>query len=90
MVVVDGLNYLKSTREGKKLMVKVNGKTIHFGDRNMQHYYDRTRLFSNLDHVDKVRRSNYLKRASKIRDGNNRLTVNNIDSANYHAIRILW
>jgi len=90
MVVVDGLNYLKSTRKGKKLMVNVNDKTIHFGDKNMEQYHDRTGLFSNLDHGDKVRRSNYLKRASKIKDGNNKLTMNDINSANYHAIRILW
>ena len=39
---VDGYEYKLSTATGKKLMVVVNGKTIHFGASGMEHFRDRT------------------------------------------------
>ncbi len=82
--------YRKSTRPGKKLMVTVDGKTIHFGDRNMQHYRDKTGIFRSLDHGDAQRRKNYLARSGGIRNGSGQLTKNDPRSPNYHAIRVLW
>ena len=83
--------YKKSTRKGKKLMTKVNGKIIHFGDISMEHYFDKTGLLDKkLNHGDKQRQKNYLARSSGIKDGKGRLTKNNPMSANYHSIRILW
>ena len=38
MVKVGKYDYEKSTRKGKKLMVKVNNKTIHFGNDKYEHY----------------------------------------------------
>ena len=89
-VNIDGYTYKRSTRKGKKLMVKVGDKIIHFGDRNMKHFRDKTRFFKSLDHNDLNRRKNYLARAKGIKNGDGKLTKNDPNSANYHAIRILW
>jgi hypothetical protein len=45
-------------------MVRVDGKTIHFGDKRYQHYKDSTPLkaYSHLDHNDTKRRALYYKR----------------------------
>lgn len=79
--------YCKSSRPGKKLMVQVNGKTIHFGDANMEHYKDRTGIWKSKDHGDKKRRDNYRSRASGIKGGK---SYNDPTSANYHAFHVLW
>jgi hypothetical protein len=42
-----------STRKDKRFMAEINGKTIHFGSKNGNTY---------LEHKDKVKRENYLKR----------------------------
>lgn len=79
------------TPAGKKYSVYTpRGKLIHFGDSSMQHYHDRIGEWSHLNHGDKKRRANYLKRAMGIRDGNGRLTWNNPESANYYSIKYLW
>jgi hypothetical protein len=85
MVFLNGYDYRLSNKKGKKLMVVVNGKTIHFGDKAFQHYYDKTGLLpKNLNHLDDKRRANYLKRSAK--QGN----TDNPNSANYHARTVLW
>jgi len=95
-VKVGKYDYEKSTRKGKKLMVKVkqsNGKikTIHFGNDKYQHYEDKTGLLpKSLNHGDKQRRNNYLKRSKAIKNKKGELTHLDPLSANYHAIRILW
>ncbi len=85
--------YSKSTRKGKKLMVVVNGKKIHFGNSIApanQHFKDKTGIWKQLDHGDPVRRKNYLTRTAGIKDKNGKLTKDNPESANYHARRVLW
>lgn len=88
------LIFKKSTHKNKKYMVYVNSikKWIHFGDLNYQHYEDKTplKLYSNLNHLDKKRRNNYLKRAKGILDKNGNLTYKNIESPNYYSIKYLW
>ena len=42
-----------STRKGKRFMAEINGKVIHFGAKNGSTY---------LEHKDKIKRENYLKR----------------------------
>jgi hypothetical protein len=87
---LDGYGYFKSDKPDKKLMVNVNGKWIHFGDTNYEHYFDRTGLLNkNYNHLDPKRRLAYLARSTKIKDSTG-LSVNNPESANYHAIRVLW
>ena len=82
--------YCKSTRPGKKLMVKVNGKIIHFGDANMEHYKDRTGFWKSKDHGDKARRVSYRKRAGGIKGKDGKPTFKNPNSANYHSYNVLW
>ena len=89
--VIDGYRYWLSDKAGKKLKVLVDGKWIYFGDSKYQHYYDRTGLLDpSQNHNDKVRRTQYRARASKIVNKDGLLTVNDVNSANYHAYRILW
>jgi len=72
----------KSKAKGKKysVYVKKKGKIkiLHFGDSNYKHNYS------------KKARASYLKRSAGIRDGNNRLTKDNKNTANYWARRVLW
>jgi hypothetical protein len=82
--------YEKSSRPDKKLMTTVNGKVIHFGASAMQHFKDRTGIWSSKDHMDKQRRSNYLRRTAGIKNKQGQLTKDIPTSANYHARRILW
>mgnify|MGYP006281228157 CR=1 FL=1 len=70
-----------STRFNKKLMVKVNGKWIHFGHPAYEDY---------TDHGDKDRRWNYLRRSAHIRNKQGTLTRNDPESPNYWARRVLW
>jgi hypothetical protein len=90
MVKVGKYNYKKSTRKGKKLMVEVQGKTIHFGSTEFSHYKDKTSIWESKDHLDKERKTNYLSRSSGIKNKKGELTKNDPSSANYHAIRVLW
>ena len=90
MVKIGKYNYELSTKKGKKLMTVVNGKTIHFGDINMEHFNDKTNLLpKRLNHNDKTRRKNYLNRSAGIRS-KKRLTKDDPMSPNYHSRRILW
>lgn len=89
MVKIGKYNYEKSTNPKKKLMVVVNGKKIHFGSRDMEHFKDKTKIWSNKDHNDPKRRKNYLSRSAGIKNKNG-LTKDDPTSANYHSRRILW
>ena len=62
MVKKDGFDFQKSTRKNKKYMVKVDNRTVHFGDNRYQHYRDKIGLYKHLDHGDKKRRANYYSR----------------------------
>ena len=95
-VKIGKYEYEKSTKKGKKLMVKVKQndgkiKTIHFGNINYQHFKDKTGFLpKSLNHGDKKRRDNYLKRSKSIKNKKKELTYLNPESANYHSVRILW
>ncbi len=77
--------YYKSSKEGKKLMIKVsNGekeKLVHFGDSSMSDF---------TKHKNPERRKNYLARSGGIKNKEGKLTKNDRFSANYHARKILW
>tara|TARA_R100001440_G_scaffold16888_1_gene28627 strand:+ start:5877 stop:6149 length:273 start_codon:yes stop_codon:yes gene_type:complete len=90
MIKIGKYEYEKSTRKHKKLMVKVDGKKIHFGDSRLQHFKDKTGIWKSLDHNDSKRRKNYLTRSAGIKDKNGNLTKDNPKSPNYHSRRILW
>lgn len=58
-------NWAKSTRKDKKYMVRLsNGRLVHFGALNYEHYQDKTplKLYSHLDHLDESRRNRYYAR----------------------------
>ena len=86
------MNFKKSTRPGKKYMVVVNGKTIHFGDSSSEQYRDTTGLglYTHLNHNDEKRRKSYLARAKGIKDKNGNLTWKNKNSAHDFSVRFLW
>ena len=90
MVKIGKYDYQKSTRKDKKLSVVVDNKIVHFGNPNYQHFKDKTGIWKELDHNDKKRRENYLKRSKGIKNKKGELTWKDPNSANYHAIRILW
>ena len=91
MVKIGRYNYVLSNKKGKKLMTEVNGKTIHFGDINMEHFKDKTGLLpKKLNHNDKTRRKNYLTRSAGIKNKKGKLTKDDPNSPNYHSRRILW
>ncbi len=82
-----------SPQKHKKYSVmSPTGRTIHFGDKKYGHYKDTTPIkhYTNLDHLDEMRRERYLNRALKIRDKEGNLTYNNPESPNYYALRYLW
>ena len=76
----------KSKRKYKKYDVydKDEKYIISFGDTRYEHYKDKLGLYSKLDHEDKDRQENYLKRSKGI--GN----INNPKSANFWSRNILW
>lgn len=91
MVKVGRYNYELSPKKDKKLRVIVKGKTIDFGQKGYEHFFDRTGLLpKKLNHGDKERRKDYLSRSKGITDKEGKLTWKDPTSANYHAIRILW
>ena len=90
MVKIGLFEYSKSTNSKKKLMTIVNNKIIHFGSRDMEHFKDKTGIWSELDHNDNKRRKSYLSRSAGIKKKNGDLTKNDIRSANYHSRNILW
>ena len=87
MVKVGKYNYEKSTKPDKKLMVVVekDGKkrTIHFGARDMGHYFDKTGIWKSKDHGDKDRRRRYKSRHKVyIKSG--------YYSPGYFSMKFLW
>jgi len=91
MVLINNIEYQLSDRKNKKLKAFVNGRWIHFGDNRYTNFIDVTGLLDkSYNNNDLYRRLNYLKRASKIRDKNGNITMNDINSPNFHSIRILW
>jgi hypothetical protein len=91
MVKIGKYDYELSDKKDKKLKVYVNGKWIYFGATNYQHYNDKTGLLPKSEsHHDEDRRRLYLVRAKGIKNKEGQLTKDDPNSANHHAIRILW
>tara|TARA_R100001079_G_C4336651_1_gene105272 strand:- start:37 stop:309 length:273 start_codon:yes stop_codon:yes gene_type:complete len=90
MKKVGKYTYEKSTRKNKKLMTIVDGKPVHFGNPQYQHFKDKTGIWKSKDHLDPKRRERYLSRAKgiKLKDGS--LAYKDPKQPNYHAVRILW
>ena len=90
MVKIGNYNYEKSTRKEKKLMVRVKGRLIHFGDSSMQQFKDKTGIWKSKDHGDKTRQKSYLARAKGIKKKDGSIAWKDPTSPNYHAVRVLW
>ena len=81
---LDGFQFIApSRRQHKKYDVYLNGKYItSFGDSRYQHFFDKIGYYSNLNHLNNVRRNNY-----RNRHKNDKL---NELSAGYFAFNYLW
>ncbi len=90
MPKVGRFNYEKSTNPAKKLMVKVNNRTIHFGARSMGHFKDKTGIWKSKNHGDAERRKSFRSRMSGVRKKDGSRAVDDPNSPAYHAIRVLW
>jgi hypothetical protein len=89
--VIDGYRFFKSEKPKKKLKVEINGKWVHFGQLPYEHFFDKTGLLDkDLNHGDDLRRKRYLQRSIPIRDKEGNYTVNDKNSPNYWAVRVLW
>ncbi len=89
--VIDGYRFFKSEKPKKKLKVEINGKWVHFGQLPYEHFFDKTGLLDkDLNHGDDLRRKRYLQRSIPIRNKEGDYTVNDKNSANYWAVRVLW
>jgi hypothetical protein len=90
MVKVGRYDYKKSTRPGKKLMVEVQGKTIHFGNTSYQHYKDKTGIWSSKNHNDSKRRASYRARHGAIKLKSGKRAVDDPTKPAYHSWHVLW
>lgn len=69
---------------------KCGKKVIHFGHVDYQHYFDKGKHYSRLDHGDKARRANYRKRAAGITNKKGERTYKDKNTKNYWAYHYLW
>lgn len=89
--IIDNIIYKLSDKPKYKLKALIDGDWIYFGSPNYENYFDKTNLLPKYyNHLDPIRRKNYLSRASKIKDKYGNLTAYNKKSPNYHSINILW
>lgn len=56
----------------------------------MEHFKDKTGIWSSKNHNDKERRKSYLARAKGIKKKDGSLAWKDPSSPNYHAVRVLW
>ena len=70
-----------SKKKNKKYDVLYNNKWISFGDNRYEDF---------LDHKNKLRRTNYRRRASKIKNKKGEYTYLNPNSANFWSYNTLW
>ena len=87
------MNFKKSKLKNKKYsVITPKGVTVHFGDKNFQHFRDTTplKLYSDLNHNNIKRQKSYCKRSANIKDKKGNLTKNNKESPNYFSRKYLW
>jgi hypothetical protein len=92
MVKVGQYDYKKSTRSGKKLMVEVQGKIIHFGGPvGSKHFFDKTKLLDKkLNHKDEKVRKAWKARHGEIKLKSGKKAVSDPSQPAYHAWHVLW
>lgn len=77
-----GIPIFLSNRINKKYYALFNGEKVHFGDSRYEHFYDKMKYYSHLNHNDRKRRILYKKRHEKDRHV--------VGSAGWFADQILW
>lgn len=65
-------------------------KTIRFGHRDYQHYYDKLGDWKKLNHLDEKRRQKYRKRHSRIKTKDNKRAIDKIFSPAWFSYNFLW
>ncbi len=84
-------NVTPSNKKYSVYVMKNDAKRlIHFGDRSMQHYFDKIGHWKSLNHLDKERRKRYLARARGIKNSAGALTWKDRNSANFYSVKYLW
>lgn len=87
---LDGFNFYLSPKKNKKYRVFVNNKAIDFGDKRYEQFYDKIGFYHMLNHYNKIRRNNYRKRASKIKNSKGEYSYKIPNNANYFSYKYLW
>jgi hypothetical protein len=84
----------RSTQKNHKyfitILYKGQTKTIHWGDKSYEHFYDKWHTYANLNHNDMRRRTNYLARSSATMNRGGYRFINDPLSPTYYAARVLW
>lgn len=95
-VGLNNVKFFKSDVKNKKYRVEFEYKgeeyKVNFGDKRYQHFKDQTplKLYKELDHNDKERRTKYLIRTRYIKDKKGNLTKNDPTFANFWSRHYLW
>lgn len=91
--IIDGIEFRKSTRRGKKYMAKPvysAGPWVHFGAKGMAQYHDRIGEYAHFDHWDTARRKRYRDRHRAIRNANGQLVYRLRGTPAYYSYYYLW
>ena len=74
----------------EKMLQRGDYKTITFGSQGYQHYKDRIKEWSNLDHKDKKRREKYRARHEKIKVKDGRYSYQVPFTSEFFSYYFLW
>jgi hypothetical protein len=80
-IKLDASDFGESKNKNKRFYVIYDGKIINFGSKNGSTFYD---------HKDKIKRNNWYKRHSKIKNKNGEYVIHNPNSASYWSANLLW
>lgn len=91
--IINGIEFRKSTRQGKKYMAKPVSKNtpwVHFGALSYQHFKDVIGFYKHLDHGDAARRKNYRTRHKAIKNSKGVPFYKIKGTAAYYSYYYLW
>jgi hypothetical protein len=80
-IKLDASDFGESKNKNKRFYVIYDDKIINFGSKNGSTFYD---------HKDKIKRNNWYKRHSKIKNKNGEYVIHNPNSASYWSANLLW
>lgn len=90
--IIDGIEFRKSTRDGKKYMARKVGtkKWVHFGQRGAPQFHDRIGEYSDSDHHNSLRRKRYRDRHKAILTSSGKPAYRIKYSPAYYSYYYLW